>query len=433
MLENFGTPIFLSGGAALGWQGGRRPVGDLDFRVSAEKAGFDAFDQPAGQVLLRFINEKMAPRFRNLAGLPPGAAIDEVHQIGSGRPLTIGSDNWLGHEISISVVRTPDREMKDLSEPGTAHPGMAGLSLVELRADKAKTLLTRTKRGQSSVKKVAQDLFDFLDASQLIDQQNPGEELTAGQHVERALADRAGEYAGANLDGMNLHHLRPEALLGLMRTRLVLTARAHVGGGQRADAFRKLLTDNPTPRSGKDPLKTRLQRVANLSVPAEEVTALRPWFAEWNDQSNFGPPPQSRRAKHPGVPARTQGDRGMEPEPEAMGGAQETPVDELLDLHADDIEELISARSDVAKQVMRVLVLSGGFRRLDAVNDRSTMQAFGLWKSDFDTGFKELRTAGLVTSHDDGLRLTGTKGAGGTSDEAVKALRNLVLLKAKKK
>jgi len=426
MLEIFGTPVFLSGGAALGWQGGRRPVGDLDFRVSAERAGFDDFDQPAGQVLLRFINEKMAPRFRNLPGLTSGSAIDEVHQIGSGKSLTIGSANWLGHEVSISVVRTPDRETTDLSAPGTAHPGLSGLSLVELRADKAKTLLTRTKRGQDSVKKVAQDLFDFLNASQLIDQQNPGAELTAGQHVDQALADRAGEYAGANLDGLNLHHLRPEQLLGLMRTRLVLTARAHLKGGQRADAFRQLLKDYPTPQSGKDPLQTRLQRVANLSVPAEEVTALRPWFAEWNDQSNFGPPSRSRRAKRPGVPARTQGDRSLDPEPTDV--VQETPVDELLELHAADIEALIPAQSVLAKQVMRVLVLSGGFRRLGAVNDRSTMLAFGLWKSDFDAAFKDLRKAKLVTSHDDGLRLSGitSTSTGVTPDQAVAELRRHV-------
>jgi hypothetical protein len=60
------------------------------------------------------------------------------------------------------------------------------------------------------------------------------------------------------------------------------------------------------------------------------------------------------------------------------------------------------------------------------------MLAFGLWKSDFDAGFKELRSAALVTSHDDGLRLSGiaSTSTGVTPDQAVNELRELIRRKS---
>jgi hypothetical protein len=265
----------------------------------------------------------------------------------------------------------------------------------ELRADKLRTMISRTKTGEESVKKVAQDLFDFLDAMDLIDGRTDSERTA--DHVADSVTARFGQYRDGNLDGQQLHHLGDQALFDLMLGRAVLTARAHVQHGPRRDALQAIIGDRPR-------LNDRLEALANLPVPGTVVHELRPWMREWNES---GPPPGRGSARQQWRPGAEAGEL-----PPTESQAPPPPaVSDILDIHADDLDAnvrgAVPKSSTDLEQVVRVLAFSGGFRELtDSRDDRQTLESFGLTRSAFGKAFKSLREAGLVAPNAAGLSLT---------------------------
>ncbi|HTK66752.1 MAG TPA: hypothetical protein VL595_30535, partial [Pseudonocardia sp.] len=412
-MRRFGLPIYLAGGAALHMQGGHRPIHDLDFQVPSREAGFTDFGAAKGRQVLEYLNNvwlagELKNYHRNVnRGLATrNGKIDLFSPIGWSSSPTIGTGNWLGHEVSLSVVaRRPE-----VVSPSTG-PGINVLSLADLQADKAKTAISRKKYGEESVKKVAQDLYDFLDATDLLDQRSRltwrggadgGQNMY--QHARRALAARRDDYRVSNLDGGNLHHLSAEDLSDLMLGRLVLTAQAHVKHGSRRDAFQDLLPYG-SPRLGE-----RLEALASLPVAQRVRDEFRPWMSSWNDRTSFGPPPRSQRFK---APARQQSDRlGMMPPEEDEPRVEPPPVHDLLELYADDVvdrlETVLPRASEDIRQMVRVLVFSDDhFRELrNSHRDSETQHAFGLTKSKFGKAYSALANARLVQASEAGLRLS---------------------------
>lgn len=405
-LEQEGLQTFLSGGGAINWQGGSRPIADLDFRVSAEEVGFNNFYDPKGKAVLQYINQVVLANSRN-HHQAHNAQAQEFHPVGKDG-LTIGTVNWFGVEVSLSVVPSTPRTLATL-KGNEQIPNIKALSLEELQRDKLKTMITRTKKGQESVKKVAQDLFDFLDMTRLINEQD-GSAKSMSQHLNDAISHRMDEYTIANLEGMQLHHLNKEDLMELMKARVVLTAQAHIKGGQRAQAFQKLLENNP---ELKTELKNLLKRLSKLNITPQSKTNLRPWMAAWNDNPFFGPTKK-------GKPSRAALQL-------SQSTRSESGVDELLalrpkdperNIHPEDflkdrIQKFLENReikeqvSDLGRQVLQLLYLSGGFRALEnSQNNIQTLEAFGLTKNQFSNAFKQLQKLELVQGRQDGLHLT---------------------------
>ena len=284
-LVDIGRQVYLSGGGAIGYQGGTRPISDLDFRIAAKEAGFNNFHDPEGVKLLTHINKKLVPR-----GSQPLAPIGKD-------ALTIGTNNWKGVELSLSV--SGSRQNTVMLPGGETTPKIAVLSLHELMADKLKTMVSRTKKGEESVKKVAQDVYDFLDVVRLIDA-SEGPRLMS-EHVDEAVFARLGNYAISNLEGVRMEHVSNSELQDLIKARAVLTAHAHVKGGVRKEAFQKLCTQY------ENSLDSLLGKLSRLGVRAVNKSELRPWMTEWNDSSHQGPP---RRGEFPSRLARLRSPQG---------------------------------------------------------------------------------------------------------------------------
>ncbi|MFT7841846.1 toxin glutamine deamidase domain-containing protein [Saccharothrix sp. BKS2] len=456
-MHDYGLFPYLSGGAALGLQGGTRPINDLDFRVTPADPRFTEFGTGKGIEVVDYLNRAVVPRAKQeyqvarkskTNPLPGGGQVDQFVTVS---PQTIGTGNWLGHEVSMAVVNTSPSAVVKLGEDGSG-PRVDVLSLEDIRADKAKTALTRTKKDQGSVKKIAQDLFDLLDATDLIDRRDGiawsddpariAENMR--NHVDQALADRRGQYEAANLDGRNLHHLSDQALVNLMLGRLVLTAKAHVDEGPRRDAFDAIVDKLIAPIDRKlgepaaqqDPdtrtrvereaddlrrerqrlvevrhrLDARLRAVASTPVPDEVLLAVRPWIDLWNDPASFGPTPESQRAKRPGVPPRPPLDGSTTP-PSEDESIPEALVKDILEIHSEDLVTKVRAAvpksTEGIEKVVRVLAFSGGFRTLtDSGVDAKTLAAFDLTKSEFSKAFKALKAGDFVVPSSGGLSLT---------------------------
>jgi hypothetical protein len=383
-LNREGLTPFLSGGAAIAFQGGRRPIADLDFRVSAKEAGFNNFNDPKGRAMLAYLNQVVLATYRQKHKKQPpdnsrrGAVADQFHTIGEDA-LTIGTSNWYGVEVSLSVVPWPPRSVLKLTG-NEQTPSITALSLDELLADKLKTMISRTKKGEESVKKVSQDVFDFLDVIRILNEQKGGPSKPVSNHLEAAIASRLREYAVANLEGIQLHHLSTKELKELMRARAVLTAQAHIKGGPRQQAFQKLDHD-----WGRKEIGILLNKLGSTSIKPQSKTALRQWMATWNERPFFGP-------------ARKGKPRGSMPK-SAPSMSSEQGVDRLLALWPEGFLEsrIPSGISNEGRQVLQVLYLSGGFRRL--VNSKKhleTLEAFGLTKYRFSEAYTELSRKGLV-------------------------------------
>lgn len=384
-LTKLGLHPFLSGGAALHWQGGRRAISDLDFRISAEEAGFSSFNDPAGRAVLDAINKTILVNSRTRHK-------DEVHDaqaqefapIGEDA-LTIGTADWFGVECSLSVVETTPAGLTSLAGDETT-PGVMALDLQELQADKLKTMISRTKRGDASVAKVAQDLFDFLDATRLIDAASGDRPMA--EHLDKAARRRLPGYRQANLDsGQGTEHIDDEAIAARMMARAVLTAKAHgekgkLKGGKRGQAFGKFADRRDI---------SLLSKLSGISVEPDLKTELRPWMAKWNEGPRFGPP-RGFKARN----RTSKADSSQSPE-------------HLLALWPEGVQENseLAKLSPNARDVVKILALSGGFRALDdSHNDLETQIAFGLSSSQFARAFSDLKKAGFVEGKADGLHFS---------------------------
>lgn len=397
-MADTGVTVFLSGGAALAWRGGERPAKDLDFRVTEEEVGFANFNEPDGRAVLQYINDVvLATSRQRRRDRAEGVQANAFAPIGDAA-LTIGTNSWFGVEISLSVVPFSPATSALQDQPNGG-PRVRALTLEELRSDKAKSAITRRKKGEASLTKVSQDLFDFVSACRLIDQHEP---VGPRQHALAALADRPLEYAMSNLEGGNLHHLPAAVLIERMLGRLVLTAEAHVKHGARRDAFEELLTKHLTKRA-RDDFRRRLRTLAGLHVDPEIKSELRSWMESW-DQAPYGPDPDTSK------PRKSPAGRI------AHMPRDQAPVEDLLAIYAGDfVGHLPSSikASEHATQIVRILQFSGGFRVLDdSSNSIETIRAFGLSANQFSQGFRILRNCGWVEPAMDGLHLTASGDAG---------------------
>ncbi|MFL6124510.1 nucleotidyl transferase AbiEii/AbiGii toxin family protein, partial [Actinophytocola sp.] len=423
-----GAVPFLSGGAALGYQGGVRPPKDLDFRITASEAGFKDFSEPGGKDFLKFLNQSAKQGLQNdyraklgAGEVPRGASIGEfapLRRSGAGS-TSMGSLNILGQEISLTVV---PNDRPNTTRLGGDGPGkdIHVLTPDELAADKLRTMISRTKTDQDSVKKVAQDVFDVLDAFDVADRQAGRSGDTTATQVKAGLAARAGEYSETNILGSKLQHWTGEDLHDLMTGHAVLTAQAHLKNGERRRALEKLLDDVKEwgGQEHADRMWDRLEKFASMPVRDEVKTALRPLMADWDDRAQYGPGPEARGSGRPEVRW------GAAPGDEPVTGAETVfpapPVGDLLKIHGDDIagnvrDKLVEKDPKLAKkphstahapQIMRVPALSGGFLPLlDHRENVQTLEAFGQTKSEFAKGYQQLKDAGLVAPGPEGLRL----------------------------
>jgi hypothetical protein len=382
-LHEEGLKPFLSGGAAIAWQGGSRPIADLDFRVAAEEAGFNNFFESKGAAVFSYINRVVKARLRERVHVRHAVA-NEFKLIGEDA-LTIGTSNWFGVEISLSVVPRRPAGMTMLS--GDDVPSVEALDLDELLSDKLKTMITRTKKGAKSIKKVSQDIFDFLDLVRLINLRDAPPKKPVAAHLATAIDRRLDEYTIANLEGMQLHHVSDGDLRELMRARAVLTAQAHIKGGARQRALQeKIHAFNPR-------LNGLLTKLASIAITPHSKATLRPWMQEWNTAPRFGPP-------------RRGGGRQVTPtvefEPE---GPSATEL--LAQVPSDFLNARMESLNENSRMVLRVLYLGHGFRPLDdAHKNLETLHAVGLTESQFNRAFRELRALGLVQGSAAGLSLT---------------------------
>ncbi|MCP3101815.1 nucleotidyl transferase AbiEii/AbiGii toxin family protein [Myxococcus sp. K15C18031901] len=400
--------VYLSGGAALSWQGGSRPISDLDFRVVASDLECGSFTERQGAAVFDYINEvvlkQLREKFKEAAKrLDKDSSANEFEAIGED-VITIGTPNWFGVEISLSLV--PWAPSETITLEGDDVPEVEALPLHELRNDKFKAMISRTKRGEDSIKKVAQDLYDFLDATVLLDDGGEGHALSMAEHLEAAISARTREYQVANLEGMRLDHLDEEALRELMRARAVLTAQAHLGsqgkGGPRKRMMHQLIESAPKPLKAR--LWKKLERLCVVSVLPESKTRLRPWMAKWNQAPLQGP--QRQGMSRVSLLPSTQG--------------QEAHVGDLLEMCPEDflvdpLDDYLPAANVDGElrghmlQMMRVLFLSGGFRTLaDSKSTVQTLTAVGLTQNQFDKAYKALKKHKLVEGHDEGLFLSPT-------------------------
>ncbi|HAA17032.1 MAG TPA: hypothetical protein DCE41_37100 [Cytophagales bacterium] len=381
-LNSQGLTVYLSGGGALGYQGGHRPIADLDFRVSSSSAKFTSFHEPRGIAVLKYINQVLLTNERSSHRIQ-NAVVDEFRTIGKDG-LTIGTDNWFGIEVSLSVV--PSEQKTEMLEGSDDVPAIPALPLNEIMSDKLKTMISRTKKGKASVKKVSQDLFDFLDTIFLI---SKNYNFSIKEYLDYAIFSRMGQYVVANLEGIQLHHLHEEDLNELMSARAVLTAKAHLKNGIRNKAFKKLVSKYNTEVLGL------LTKLANVNVQDYMKSELRPWMKEWDDNPFFGPPKKGK----PSRLAITKGNK--EQDTSSVDYLESIAPEGFLD------RELLNIKNDHSKKVLKLLVLSGGFRILDdSKNNIETLEAFGLTRNQFNTAYTELRNLGYVTGEVDGLHLT---------------------------
>ncbi|MEV7187746.1 hypothetical protein [Kitasatospora sp. NPDC093102] len=348
----FGLPVALGGGGSLYFQGGRRMIADLDFRVSDKAVGFAHFGEPKGEDFLRYLNDHLV-RLTEASGLP----FEPVENLGGGK-MTVGTGSFLGYELSLSLYAQP---VEPHWLPGLAPdaPRIDSIDVRTVASDKFLTAITRRKRDDESLRKVAQDLADMLDAIAMLDHAEgitrPGGSVARLEERLREYAlDGLTEYQMANFDGGNLHHLGVEKTVELMRARLVLTAGAHLRGERqksfekvllrreaaveaeqehRAELWERLLAEldatpaRDTPRrielieqthrirermdqlaEEKDRLEeqrldltARLGTLAALPVSRELREELREWMSRWDGRTaggtrhgRFGPPPGSQ-------------------------------------------------------------------------------------------------------------------------------------------
>ncbi|MCA9554596.1 MAG: nucleotidyl transferase AbiEii/AbiGii toxin family protein [Myxococcales bacterium] len=393
ILKDLGFHAYVSGGAALAWHGGGRPIDDLDFRIARGTHGIGNFEDPQGQALLAALNDA------RLALTAEGFQVAEFRPLGGGG-LTIVCDDFCGAEVSISLTakeQGTERLRPELADAGelTAQPGAGAdkamrasetdvhaLTLPELQADKLKSTISRWKWGGDNIKKTSQDLYDLLDAIVLED----GPSLKAA--VERAVDARVDDYRASNFAGVRLDHVSSSSVKKEMMAYAVLIAKEHTHG-DRKQAFNKLCAADPVAGAK---VKALLAKLVALPVDPQALSAIRPEIAEWRDREG----PSGRRM------------------PVDMPPIHRLPGVE--DIMAKGVFESGLTAQGVANghidQVLTVLIAGDGFRPLDdSKNGFQTQLAFGLSPNQFSKVYRALNKEGLVSGERDGLHLT-AKGRG---------------------
>jgi len=413
-VAKFGCKAYLAGGAAIALHGGRRPIADVDLRTDAQ-AGVITFLKDGGITLCDSINQLLLPKAR----LQLNVTISPFRAIGEDG-VTIGTDNWDGIEVSLTIHQGfPHRELV------SAEGGLPTLDLVDLLRDKLKTVISRTKTGDSSVKKVAQDLFDVLSVMRML----PPEVTRDIATLIDQFRHRSPQYAIANLEQFELpKHFEGEVMAVRMLDRFLYTVDAHICKGERRQKLAALMyAHDPELAQGLRRLnRLQVRHVRPSAVPGwtyeeywEKVRLillykcraiaveargeivrhiieyaddldLRPWFSKWNS---------------PPYPIPT---RYMKPQPRVLALPMSSPSSGSSLVSPAALELLRGAPSlKNEEKVLYILCKSGGFRALQNSGDESEVNlAFGLSKNQFGKAFKELRKAGFVEPSEKGLHLT---------------------------
>ena len=387
-LRELGFDAYASGGAALSWHGGGRPVDDLDFRIRYGDHGVGTFDDPQGRALVAALND------RGRALRAAGFDVGEFRALGGGG-LTVVCDDYCGVEVSISLMPKEQQTVRlrptmDDVASLTAAPGDAAdrlmhadstavlaLSLRELQADKMKSLISRWKWGTDNIKKTSQDLYDLLNAIVLDDGKVP-------DAIHRAVDARVDEYTRSNPFHTKLDHVPDRVLKEELLAFTVLLAKEHTKGS-RKEAFNKLCGADET--HGRA-VGEALAQLCKVRPDPDALSAVRPWVAEWRDREG----PTGRRMP-------------VELEPIHRGSG----VEDILAKGVFDVDPIETGRAskDQVMQVLTVLIDGDGFRALDdSSNGFQTQLAFGLSPNQFGHVYSALKKAGFVQGHDDGLHLT---------------------------
>lgn len=424
-LKKRGYTAYLAGGAAISFYGARRPPCDVDLRID-QRDDLVNFREGGGKILLEVVNQLILPAARRTWG----ATINNFHFTGE-EALTVGTENWDGMEVSISIYQ------------GFAHnplqiiplTGIMALDPLDLLRDKLKTVITRTKTGKESVKKVSQDLFDVLSLMQIL----PASETRDIEALIRQFRERTQQYAIANLEQRPLPaHFQNDLLAVRMLDRFLFTVDAHIQKGPRQESLMLLLHEydaplceslgmlhtldireyRPGPLPGQtyraywDGVRISLllifqalgkelrQTVVDRIISYADELDLRPWFSEWNREPFKIPrrvgtsPPTPLTIHSTTVPLL------LPPSP-SLSPASSTALVLLA-----NAPQSVKGNSE---KVLYILTISGGFRALvNSKDDLQTQNAFGLSKSQFARVYAELGPKGKkwVAGADDGLHLT---------------------------
>jgi hypothetical protein len=408
MVKGEGYAAYLAGGSAITLQGGRRPAGDFDFRVDGTGT-LKAFKEGEGRTLLNKLNAaaqreskeredfaKRAPAWMRRAAPPWEFEPFKV----LGVDATMGTKKFFGQEVSLTISDTAVVSHGALASTS----GLSMLSLADLLRDKLKTTISRSKRGEDSVKKVAQDLADGLIVAELLTRESTGTPDLSMQGLLATLKTRVPGYVVNNLELASMQGLPDDDVAARMLERLVRTAGVHASGeGARVDKFESLA------RSYAIDIVEHVERLATVKAPPtkipKETMSLEEWFQKWNTGPNFAPPkkPDDLKAQPPlvGVPQSV----GV-PQPKGPITAA-SAISDVLDGAPDFMKVGPAEFKSAARKVLYVLQKVGGTRQLEDSKDAAQVNAaFGLGKAAFSDGYRALLKEQLVKASNEGLTLT---------------------------
>jgi hypothetical protein len=415
-LAKQGCKAYLAGGAAIALRGGGRPIADVDLRTDGKPG--DTFASGDGLILLNAINKLLLPRAR----LDQKVAINEFHRIGEDA-VTIGT-NWGDVEVSLTLHQGFSHM------PLVSLSGVPALDPLDLVRDKLKTVISRTKRGEASVKKVAQDLFDVLTVVRLL----PPEATRDIDALVRQFRERSEQYSIANLEQFDLpEHFKGDIMALRMLDRFLFTVRAHLQKGPRQDKLMGLIEKHdpalidplkhfgsldlgeirPGPVPGwsyraywREVSTTLLHLFAGYASEARQAVVshildyadeldLRLFFAVWN-RDPFDLPP--RLAPPRKRPVHTTPRLMLPPTIVAL---DDLPAIKLLTGCP------VSVKSNEDKVIYILFRSTKGLRKLaDSKDEAQVNFAFGMSKNQFSKAFSSLRSLKLVEASDAGLTLT---------------------------
>jgi hypothetical protein len=408
------TP-YLAGGAAIALHGGRRPVNDLDFNLLA-RPQLVSFAESDGVTILDELNNRVLPRLQEvrLAEAALRRKFGSSRKVETefqpfqilGRPVTIGTESWFGVEVSLSLIE-PD--LARIKPPVKSEQyGLSLLDLTDLYNDKLKTVITRRKSGENSLKKVSQDLFDALMVAEMLARETGADPDLSQQMLLTELRRRMPGYLHHNLEQVPLHDVSEDDLADRMLERLVRTAQAHVRDGERRDRITSLANGYAL-----DILRylDTLSRVDHRStvLPREQPQHLEQWFTTWNTGPRYGAPRATESGKRPS-------DKLFPSDAFVPDILAVWPPMEKLVITVDDTKKL----SLPCRHILTVLCrVEGGFRALaDSRDDVQVFCAFRMTPRHFYNAFKTLETLELVRSSLEGLTAT---------DKGLQAYRDAVL------
>ncbi|MCC8170354.1 MAG: hypothetical protein LIP00_00940 [Parabacteroides sp.] len=404
-LHKWGLHPFLSGGSAITYQGGPRPLGDLDFRITMDEGGFGSFSEPRGKELIQYINAILLPLSRTQHSEHNMAPVYAFTPMGA-NALTIGTSSWFGVEVSLSLVFFPPTRIVPAQDVDPHNPLIDILSLQDLRADKLKALISRRKSGEESLKKIAKDLFDFLSVCWMM--QEDEEEQNMQLDMEEATSGKLGEYSFVNHDGQRWTGTPPAITKEIMQARAILTARAHLVVKARIEAFSDLIDEitlyvksigNSMLLDLLQTMPEMLRNMSHIRINPFLQESLRPWFEEWNQSPSFAPPPLFKRLTGP----VWKGDMASY-EPSATQIIDEGNPE--LDARMQAYPEELSADEQI---ILKILVACNGLRSLpDRYTPTDVLKAFGMSRGKFDSAWKSLQKKKLVFPTAAGLQLTQT-------------------------